>query len=465
MTTMISIPSFIINHLHQSPMKRSLLLAFSLLLITPNYLSAQGLPVMETGGKVMPNEWIDKDTGHRVIKLTRRDGANRSFYFHNHPFIGDEMLFVGSDVAQASTDMLAGNGTQGIIKQMYAVNLKTLKIRQVTHEAQGVSTEIVCPATREIFFQRQDSVFACAFDDGAVRFIAKLPAGRTGRIVTINCDGTRLAGTFNNPEEARITREHPKKSEFFSLIFEAKLEKTIFTIDTKTGKFTNVWTDNAWLNHLQFSPTDPNRLLFCHEGHWHKVDRIWNIDIRTRQELDLAGLSEKPEHKPVLMHKRTVYREIAGHEWFGADGRYIYFDLQKPRGTTFYVGKVDVETLHEEIYPLLRDEWAVHYTTSWDETFLAGDGGSKTSVAHSNKDQWIHRYNYPTTHNSLGGTIPTAEDSIHTIVCDTLKTEKLVNMKNHNYNLEPNVHFSPDNKWVIFRANFEGFDNVYAVEL
>jgi oligogalacturonide lyase len=65
----------------------------------------------------------------------------------------------------------------------------------------------------------------------------------------------------------------------------------------------------------------------------------------------------------------------------------------------------------------------------------------------------------------LGGTIPTAEDSIHTIVCDSLKTEKLVNMKNHNYNLEPNVHFSPDNKWVIFRANFEGFDNVYAVEL
>lgn len=446
-------------------MKRSLLLAFSLLLLAPNFLSAQGLPVMETGGRVMPNEWIDKDTGHRVIKLTRREGANRSFYFHNHPFIGDEMLFVGSDVAQASTDMLAGNGTQGVIKQMYAVNLKTLKIRQVTHEPGGVSTEIVCPATREIFFQRKDSVFACAFDDGAVRFIAKLPAGRTGRIVTINCDGTRLAGTFNNPEEARITREHPKKSEFFSLIFEAKLEKTIFTIDTKTGKFDDVWTDNAWLNHLQFSPTDPNRLLFCHEGHWHKVDRIWNIDIRSRRELDLAGLSEKPARQPVLMHKRTVYREIAGHEWFGADGRYIYFDLQKPRSTTFYVGKVDVETLHEEIYPLLRDEWAVHYTTSWDETFLAGDGGSKSSVAHSNKDQWIYRYNYPTTHNSLGGTIPTAEDSIHTIVCDSLKTEKLVNMKNHNYNLEPNVHFSPDNKWVIFRANFEGFDNVYAVEL
>jgi oligogalacturonide lyase len=38
-------------------------------------------------------------------------------------------------------------------------------------------------------------------------------------------------------------------------------------------------------------------------------------------------------------------------------------------------------------------------------------------------------------------------------------------MKNHNYNLEPNIHYSPDQKWIIFRANFEGSENVYAVEL
>ena len=39
---------------------------------------------------------------------------------------------------------------------------------------------------------------------------------------------------------------------------------------------------------------------------------------------------------------------------------------------------------------------------------------------------------------------------------DRLKSERLVNMKHHAYKLEPNVHFSPDEKWVIFRANFEG---------
>ena len=38
-------------------------------------------------------------------------------------------------------------------------------------------------------------------------------------------------------------------------------------------------------------------------------------------------------------------------------------------------------------------------------------------------------------------------------------------MKHHRYSLEPKVHFSPAEKQVIFRANFEGTTNVYAVEI
>ncbi len=38
-------------------------------------------------------------------------------------------------------------------------------------------------------------------------------------------------------------------------------------------------------------------------------------------------------------------------------------------------------------------------------------------------------------------------------------------MKHHRYSLEPKVHLSPDEKQVIFRANFEGTTNVYAVEI
>ena len=67
--------------------------------------------------------------------------------------------------------------------------------------------------------------------------------------------------------------------------------------DIKSGVSKKVHYSTEWLNHLQASPADPQRVLFCHEGAWHQVDRIWTI--RTDGK-DLK-----------LMHERTVKYEIA----------------------------------------------------------------------------------------------------------------------------------------------------------
>jgi oligogalacturonide lyase len=386
------------------------------------------LPVMETGGQKMPDEWIDKDTGHHIIRLTRRSGNNKSFYFNNNPFVGDEMIFGGSKSKKAAWNWW-DNDRKGPWRQMFAIDLNTLKIRQITDERYPVNTEIVCPATHELFFQRADTVFSINIDNCRRRIVSVLPM--RGAINCVNCNGTLLAGKLDDPAEENIARKHPGKTSF-DAIYAAKLKRTLFILDTKTGVMDTIFSDRAWLNHLQFSPTDPSLLMFCHEGPWQDVDRIWTINVRDHQA-------------PKLIHKRTMYREIAGHEWFGASGRYIYFDLQKPRSVKFYVGKVDVRTGAEQDTELPRSAWSVHYNTSWDERFLVGDGGSPTSVAHSPEDQWIDKFTYDGDH---------------------FKVERLVNMKHHNYyKLEPNVHVSPDDRWVIFRANFEGHTDVYAVEL
>ena len=135
---------------------RKLLLSVCILTATAQ---AQTTPIMETGGQSMPNEWIDKDTGHKVIKLTRREGLNQSFYFHNNPFIGEEMIFCGGETKFAGNDNLHGAGPKEGL-QLYAVNLKTLDIRQLTNEQFNVNSEVVCPATKEIFYQNSDTVFA-----------------------------------------------------------------------------------------------------------------------------------------------------------------------------------------------------------------------------------------------------------------------------------------------------------------
>jgi oligogalacturonide lyase len=391
-------------------------------------------PVMETGGQEMPNEWIDKNTGHKIIKLTRKEGSSVSFYFHNNPFVGNKMVFYNSSKQKGgeATDMRRQETYNLNVKdkQLYTVDLATLKIEQLTHHPLPMNGEIVSPKRKEVFYQVQDSVFSVNIDTKKAKLVFVFPEGFKGNVTTVNADGTLLGGARGSEKEAELFKNNPEKKDYFNIIYEAKLPRTLFTINIQTKKLEKIFTDSAWLNHVQFSSTDPSLLMFCHEGPWHKVDRIWTIHVKSK--------------KVTLMHKRTMNMEIAGHEWFAVDGKKIWFDLQLPRGETFFIAAADVQTGKEIKYPVNRSDWSVHYTSSADEKTFAGDGGDPGSVAKAKDGQWINLF---------------------TVEGDKLKVEKLVNMKNHQYRLEPNVHFSPDEKWVIFRANFEGTENVYAVEV
>ncbi len=400
-------------------------------------LSAQ--KIMETGGKKMPDEWIDKDTKHKIIKLTRRQGNNMSFYFHNNPFVGNKMIFYGTDylntsendsIKQETGNIPAGN------KQLYSVDLGALfaessgKVEQLTSQSSPMNGEIVAPMNRLVYYQIKDSVFSTNIDTKTTKLVYVFPADFKANITTLNSNEILLAGAWTSDREKEIFRNNPNKSSYFNLIYEAREPRTLFTLNVNTGELKKIFTDSAWLNHVQFSSKDPDILMFCHEGPWHKVDRIWMININTMEVK--------------LMHKRTMDMEIAGHEWFAPDGKTIWFDLQQPRSVSFFVAGADVKTGKETKYAITRDEWSIHFNISPDQKLFCGDGGDPGQVAKAKDGQWIYLLK---------------PDG------NKFKSERLVNMKHHNYKLEPNVHFSPDGRWIIFRANFEGNTNVYAVDV
>jgi oligogalacturonide lyase len=412
---------------------KKLLLLLCLYFCAESLLKAQ--PILETGGKVMPAEWIDRDTHHKVVKLTQAMAGNSlSFYFHNNPFIGNEMVFYNSSNQNPSevTDMKKEQTDNANVnnKQLYSINLSTKRVQQLSAHPTAMGGEIVSVKTGTIFFQVSDSVFSVQLKSKMEKLVYVFPADFKAGITTVNADGTLLGGAWGTDAEKEIYRNNPKKSDFFNLIYEAHLPKTLFTIEIKTGKLTKLFTDSAWLNHVQFSPTNPYLLMFCHEGPWHKVNRIWTIDINTR--------------KITQVHHRTMENEIWGHEWFGKSGNMLWFDLQQPKGQTFFVGGYNIASGKEMKYSLQRNEWSVHYNSNASETLFAGDGGDPGAVAKAPDGQWIYLF---------------------TPDGDKFRAEKLVNMKHHQYKLEPNVHFSPDGKWIVFRANFEGNSNIYAVEI
>jgi oligogalacturonide lyase len=394
---------------------------------------ANAQELLETGGQKMPKEWIDKDTHHKIIKLTDENRSNMSFYFHNNPFIGNKMVFYSSAATQPEKEKAAKQETYNSNtkdKQLYIVDLNALKAEPLTRQASSMNGEIVAKKSRAVYYQVKDSVFSASIDTKKTKLVYVFPADFKASITTLNADETLLGGAWSTDKEKDILKNNPNKSDYFNKIYEAKQRRTLFTLNVKTGELKKIFSDTAWLNHVQFSPTDPSMLMFCHEGPWHKVDRIWTINIKTKQIR--------------LMHKRTMDMEIAGHEWFSPDGKTIWFDLQQPRSENFFVGGVDVNTLKERKYALTRDEWSVHFNISPDQKIFCGDGGNEGQVAKAKDGMWIYLF---------------TPDGDH------FKSQRLVNMKHHNYRLEPNVHFSPDGKWIIFRANFEGVEQVYAAEI
>ena len=380
------------------------------------------LVVLETGSKKpMPKKWVDADTRHTIKKLVEREGNNRSFYFHNNPFLA-------SKDGNNSLMIFYGSAEKG--DQLFSIDLNSNRIEQLTDSPSDKRGEIVGTKTRKVFYMIEDSVFATHIDTHKTQFIYSFPEDVIGSVTSLNADETLLGGALITKEENDIFKRNPKKSDYFDKIYEAKLERSLITLDVETKELKNIYSENAWLNHIQFSPTDPDLLMYCHEGPWHKVDRIWTIDIKTKQNQ--------------LMHERTVYREIAGHEFFSPDGKNIWFDLQIPRGETFYLARRSVYSPDTSRYAMKRNEWSIHFTISPDLKTFAGDGGDEGQVAHAKDGMWLYHF---------------------TLKNDSLISEKLVNMKHHDYDLEPNVHFSPDGKWIIFRANFEGTTQIYAVEI
>ena len=97
----------------------------------------------------MPNQWIDKETGHKVVRLSTARNQNGSFYFNNYcPLFlkesneGDLMVYYGS-----VADKAMGN-------QLFTVNLKTLETKQLTNH-KAIAGEMVCAKTSEAYLPKR----------------------------------------------------------------------------------------------------------------------------------------------------------------------------------------------------------------------------------------------------------------------------------------------------------------------
>jgi oligogalacturonide lyase len=384
----------------------------------------------------LPREWIDPDTGHRVVRLSDESGS-ATLYFHQNAYTPDGEKLIITTPTGLST-----------------INLKTRAIEKVVEGR--VNVIMTGKKTGQIYYVKAGVVYATDLHTKATREVAKLPP--RGSVASVNADETLLAGIIDegppvSPASAQTGNaprgdSYPGKGEMMERRLAERRPLRLVTISTTNGEVKTLLRGTDWYNHIQFSPTDPTLLMFCHEGPWHKVDRTWTI--RT----DGTALTQ--------IHRRTMNMEIEGHEFFSGDGKMIWYDLQTPKSVVFWLAGYNVSTGERVWYHMQRSEWSVHFNVSPDGSLFAGDGGGPDSVAAPGNGQWIYLFRPQLVPDKTDGAWPNAKEFIKPGV---FQAEKLVNLAKHNYRLEPNVTFTPDQKWIVFRSNMLGPTHVYAVEI
>ncbi len=414
-----------------------------------------------------PREWIDPDTGHRVIRISDEPNS-QSLYFHYNSYTpeGDKMVFSAPSGIWTLDLKTLGQGTP---KTDWIVDGRNAQAaggagrggRGGGGGGGGVSLLMAAFQSRDAYYTANGILYAVNVDTKVSRIVT------TGRPFGVNCNETYVGSMVNQvdptgkvqpptpptliPQRQRMFGDKIAAGipltpdEEYAATKEDGLARRLLNPSSMAFNFTNLKTKTsvivgyqyASIDHQQFSPTDPNLVLYAHEGTWHEVDRIWTI--RT------DGSDQR------LMYKRQMDMEIAGHEWWSHDGQTVWFDLQTPRSHDFWIGGVNVKTGRLTKYHIERDWWGVHFNSSRDDKLFASDGGDPTQVAFSQNGEWINLFRVQPD--------------------GSVTREKLVNLSKNNYvtgqgGIEPNVSITPDSKWVVFRANMQGgVVQVYAVEI
>jgi oligogalacturonide lyase len=424
---------------------------------------------------VPPKTWVDKDTGHRVWRVSDEPNSG-AFYFNVNAFTPDHKQMVYNspegirvlDLALMTTRMLVPNAPRDPAASPAA------------RFASAAHSIVVGSKTDSIFFTRMDpqthtnAVYKADTNTGAIRKLTDLPPRIT--ISSVNADETLGVGTYEEsqapgspgsnaappppvqpaPASPAVQGEHVQaddKGQMMERRLAARIPLVLFTIrlepgpdGEKPGTIKPLLHSTDWINHMLFSPTDPSLLMYCHEGPWQKVDRIWTIRTDGTHN--------------TLIHKRTMLMEIAGHEFWGLDGETIWYDWQYPKGEDFFLVSYDLATQKRTAYHMQRNDWSIHFNVTQDLDMFTGDGGDPGQVAKAPDGEWIELY-HP---RMIGGNEGALNDPGFWQP-GVLKSEHLVNMAHQNYRGEPNVHFSPDKKLVFFTSNMFGPSYVFAVEV
>ena len=242
----------------------------------------------------------DQEIHREVFRLTDSPGATtHHLYFTSPTFTrGMEWLICGSDREEGHFNL-------------YKMKFSSFESVQLT-EGEGIWTQgaTIAPDGSEVFFSRDDNhIWAVDLETLEEREVWHMEEAASVGHLSVSPDGQHL--TFAFSQERLWKMDGLGQS---ALSQEELLQRFprggVAVVRTDGSEAWLAVDANVLISHAQFCPGDSDLILYCHEGPWHRVQRMWLV---RRDGTDC---------RPLYLQ---AHNEGVGHEFWGDGGRMVYF--------------------------------------------------------------------------------------------------------------------------------------------
>lgn len=387
----------------------------------------------------------DSLTGVEVVRITDNKAIYDRPYFTTPQFSADGKTtifvsdFTGTSIIKNPDAPAIGKIGFG---ELFTLELETGKALQVT---QGEAIKMghgahamLSKSGKKAYYYSNEYLKEVDLETLESRELMFVPITYNFHSLTITDDGRYLAFTLVE-EVPLLTKQFTdplsgsapgSRERFFK-----EPSSLIIRYDTMTNQGEVVFGGHHRITHTSIKPDDGNMLVYCHDGPWHLVQRMWTVNAAT------------DEINPLIVQQK--YLERVGHEFVSPCGRVgtQYSFRYKPDMPFFLFADiyVDFDGKNQEryYYPFERPE---HVNVNRHETLAVGDRAMLNVDMRDSSKQYLALIEYNKENHTASSSILCAHNS---------------SGKKHAH-----VHpvFTPDDSHVIFSSDQDGSLNIYMVE-
>ncbi len=365
------------------------------------------------------DEYRDPDTGALIRRLTGDGSDNAHLYFTSTSFLDDE-----AERVVFSSDRLGA-------RAFFLLEIADRRIVQVTEPGAGSFSGACLASDGRLFHFAGHTLRVTDLCTLESEDIYRVPEGFSPALPTCTLDGDHLAFAY---------REALPVSTETGVIYSTMAERyyqhpasVIMRVDTRRRAAEAVWGERNWISHVIIHPTQPDTIVFCHEGGRNVAQRMWVLDVAETQNR---------QARPLF---RQHHGEGCCHEYFTRDGQ-VGFQCNvasegRVEGYNCFV-RPDGTWLRQFLLPGARPG---HIQSNSDNTLVVGDR------AHlSPEDSEGGAYMALIEHHNGRGEV--------TRLCrhDTSWKTQISH---------PHPIFSPDDRWALFTSDRGGSCNVYMADV